>query len=436
MKESLFIFACFIFSGCAKDIDRTVGKLDICPVHQVKMERRRVEIQYGYVQPSLSYVKLWSPIWADYAKSEPSLFPFGQTGTHIATERNWRSPKFAIMYVCPVCGQEAVKWWQVHKPNQSTDPTPVSVTPVAEQPPRPFATMGVLEMNAALDRIMSQDYPAILQSWLNAGRVEHDLTKQLTISDHLGWRMRIKSPSKSFLNQLKEFICDKSNSALERDSLIAALATAQTKETTEILIEVASSANDDVMRGAIGHISTLGTNLGGADREELAPQLEQLWRRSQGRVMLMSVAMAMAQVGAPSSIKLLSAAALAPKSGDSVHGHAAVYALYSANILNDHAVPPLAALLSNEAPSSAASKLASGTLSRMITRSAARALLEWLERADAKAADLARDYSTQTQFPEIWQTALDSRVEFSSEENRSAIREGLAAFKAGRTSHF
>jgi hypothetical protein len=312
----------------------------------------------------------------------------------------------------------------------------VAASNTATDSKRPFIKMGVLEANAVVDEIMKQDYASIWQSWLDAGRVEHDSPKQDAIASQLGGLLRQRPPPPEFLKQMREFIDDSSNSNLERGMLLGALQFAETKQTEKVLIEIAASASDDVTRSAMGSISMLGTQFGGANDEELAPALEQLWRESRDQTMILSVVKAMAQVGAPSSMELLLTAALAPNGQDDLHKKAALYALESVDILNDNAVPPLVARLSSEAPESEASKVASTTLARMSTRSAAQALVTWLQTADASAATFAREYATHTQFPEIWEAALNSTVPFRNEQNREAIRAGIAQFHAGRSSQF
>jgi hypothetical protein len=291
--------------------------------------------------------------------------------------------------------------------------------------------MGALEANAIIDVIIKQDYPAILQSWIDAGHVEHDLMKQEAIASQLGGLMKYRPPSMEFLHTLRDFISNKTNSVSERDMLLGSITYAGTRQAEEILIEIATNASDNVTRSAMGSISTLGTSRGGGMQEDLAPALDQLWGHTGDQTMLLSVAQAMAQVGAPSSMELLMAAALLPNGQDDMHKNAARYALGSATILNPDAVPTLVARLSNGSPAIDPSKYASSILTRMSVRAADHALVAWLQTANASAATLARDYSTHTQFPEIWQAALEPSVSFRSEENREAIRAGIAEHKAG-----
>ena len=63
---------------------------------------------------------------------------------------------------------------------------------------------------------------------------------------------------------------------------------------------------------------------------------------------------------------------------------------------------------------------------RIGTREATSALITWLQLTDAEAASFAFETSRRSQFPEIWQAALDPDVNFHREANRAAIRNGLA----------
>jgi hypothetical protein len=66
----------------------------------------------------------------------------------------------------------------------------------------------------------------------------------------------------------------------------------------------------------------------------------------------------------------------------------------------------------------------------MYTEPATEALVAWLQTADASAATLAWEYTSQTAYPKIWQAALDPAVPFHSEQNREAIRKALAPYLA------
>lgn len=352
----------------------------------------------------------------------------------------WRQSRPPSLAPAPQAGPMTA---QATSAKPSTSPAAASAP--AGRPPKagatpgivsPFAKLKVLEANAILAQILKQDLPAILQSWLDAARVEDDLTKQGAIASKLGGVMRARGASPEFLQQLKTFIEDPTNPPLERNMLIAALEDAATPATTEVLIAIATTAKDEVTRGAIGHLSLLGTNYGGTNQEELAPLLNRLWLETHDRDILLSVVPTLAQVGAPSSMELLLAAALAPAGQDDVRKKAAFNALRSASIRNNNAVPPLVARLSTTAPEGEASKLASETLARISLQSSAQALVTWLQASNPNAVRFALEYSTHTQFPEIWQAALNPAVPFRSEQNREAIRAGLAQFHAGRTSKF
>ena len=168
--------------------------------------------------------------------------------------------------------------------------------------------------------------------------------------------------------------------------------------------------------------------------ESLAPTFEQAWREAGpgSDDLLHSVGSSMARVGAPSSIEMLLTAALAPAGQDDMRKQAARDALTGTTILNDHAVPTLAARLSNDAPTNEASQLAGNILFKMQGPVANQALVAWMENADVSAAPLALELATNGQSPEIWQAALNPAVPFRSEQNRLAIRQGLVAYHAGR----
>jgi hypothetical protein len=326
----------------------------------------------------------------------------------------------------------------------ATLPSPVAPPPSAPGPsaiavPQPkFDDLDVLERNAILAEIEKRDLPAIFQAMLDAGRVEQDGRKQNSIQMVLAYALRGKPPSPEFLAHLRSFLEDRSNSSFERTVLVpGVLQVASTKESVSLLVDVATTSADKEMRLlATGSLAGVNAAWGdGTYHEEIAPVLERAWHESSDQGLLLSVALAMMKAGATSSIELLLSAALDHGGHDALHRRLATDVLNSKTILNPHAIPPLASRLEGSSPNSAASRLASRTLAQMNgVQPATRALIAWLQTADATAAPLARDYVVHTQVPATWQTALDPAVPFRSEENREAIRAGLAAYHSGRTS--
>jgi hypothetical protein len=324
-------------------------------------------------------------------------------------------------------------------------PSPVAPAPVQSGPgpgtvavaQRKFGDMDVSERNAILAQIEKMELPAIFQAMLDAGRVEQDFRKQNSIQMILAYALRGKSPSPEFLAQLRAFLEDHSNSAFERTVLVlGVLQEASTKESVNLLIEEAiHSPDNDMRRLATGSIA--GVNAGWGDgiyHEEISPALERAWRESSDQGLLLSVALAMVKAGAASSVELLLDAALAPEGNDTVRQRLALDVLNSKTVLNPHAIPPLVSRLANQPPTSPSSRLASHVLAQMNgVQPATRALIDWLQSADASASPLARDLVVHTRDPAMWQTALDPAVLFRSEENREAIRAGLAAYHAGRS---
>jgi hypothetical protein len=317
---------------------------------------------------------------------------------------------------------------------QTSVPGPSAVA--ATQPK--FDDMDVLDRNAILAEIEKRDLPAIFQAMLDAGRVEQDDRKQNSIQMVLAYALRGKPPSPEFLAHLRSFLEDRSNSSYERTVLVpGVLQVASTKETVNLLVDVATTSADKEMRRlATGSLAGVNAAWGdGIYHEEIAPALERAWRESSDQGLLFSVALAMMKAGAASSIELLLSTALDHGGHDALHRRLATDILNSKTILNPNAIPPLASRLEGQPPTSAASRLASRTLAQMNgVQPATRALIAWLQAADASAAPLARDYVLHTQDPDTWQTALDRAVPFRREENREAIRAGLAAYHSGRTS--
>jgi HEAT repeat protein len=312
-------------------------------------------------------------------------------------------------------------------------PESVSAPAASSGPALKFSEMGVSQRDAFMQEIKKKDLVSIFEIWLDAGRVERDLMKQRAITTFLGNELRNRPPGTAFYEQLRQFIMSDSNSLFERGLLLLALGETETKESQDLLIQVATtSLNLGIQRGAINAIQSLDS-LWSQSHEELSPPLERVWAESEDQYLLNAAAIAMARVGAPSGIKLLSAAALDASAQSEIRKKAALRAL--PEVLNPDAVPVLNNLLVNQPPTSETSRLASGILAEMNTAAAAKALVNWLQDVDATAAPLASNYVINLRSPamlQAFQAALDPSVPFHSEQNREAIRAGLAQYKAGR----
>jgi hypothetical protein len=296
-----------------------------------------------------------------------------------------------------------------------------------------FSNMDVLECKAICDKIRMQDHASILQAWIDADRVEHDQAKHGMLATTLMFAMHDRAPSPEFLAQMRAFIDDPANSELDRGVLISALGGAQRMETTNALLDMADHLPSKELKNDMVASLGMAGSLYNLD-ESLAPTYERAWRETgpNNRDILSNVAASMARVGAPSSMEMLLAAALAPAGQDDMRRQVARNALTGTTILNRHAVPSLAARLSNDSPTNEASQLAGSVLFKMQGPVANRALVAWMQNANASAAPLALEFVTSGQSPDIWQAALDPAVPFRSEKNREAIRKGLTAYHAGR----
>ena len=314
-------------------------------------------------------------------------------------------------------------------PQQSQSVTK-SGAPVTSQ--KKFAAMDVLEARAITSEIAKRDLPAIFQAMIDADRVEQDSRKQFSLKNVFSNALNEKKPSPEFLEQLYGFINDRANSEFERQLLIGALQEAATPETFDLLIRVASSSPDKMMResaGAFGPVGSIAQN-----GPALSPILERTWRETGNPTLIISTASAMARIGKPSGIELLLSAALATDERDKKRQIAAESALWE--VFVGDAVPPLAARLANQPPTSEVVKLVAPILARTNGPAGQKALVSWLQSRSENAAPLVHDLIRQQirtdPFDSAWAKALEPGVAFKNEENRKAIREALDAYRAGR----
>ena len=319
-----------------------------------------------------------------------------------------------------------------------------SLSPAAEQPlsstssnvlanaKKKVAEMGVLEEMAMLDEIAKQDLPAIFMAMLDAERVEKDDLKQQHLQTVLSDAMRIKKPTPEFLEQLYGFVINTANSQFERDLLIGALEGAATKESVTLLLRLAKTAPDVKVRESAASLAGLGhPNQNVAD---LFPILERTWRETSDPILIGSTSTAMAKFGTASGVELLLSAALATDSRDEERQQAAKNALQI--VSNGEAVPPLAARLKGQAPTSEVVELLAPILAGTNGPDGQQALVSWLqgrsENATPLVEQLFRQHIRTDPFESAWGKALDPAVPFVNEENRKAIREALDRHRVDR----
>lgn len=304
---------------------------------------------------------------------------------------------------------------------------------------RRFSEMSLDERNRILDGIKQQDPLTQLRTWIESGRSEHDLRKQNIVGVLLARALQETSDFREVYEQAGRFVFDDTNAIPERAELLHVLGLAATKESLALLLQSAGKLPQERLRQtALAEISSAGAQRWDSRfHEELSPELEQVWRESNDKDFLSAVAVALAEVGAPEGIRQLLAPILNGAPESDVRVQAARRALSLAR--NPDAVPVFAALLLDHPTADGAATLVSGALSEMVDASAARALLGWLQNADESAAPLAHRYVAQTRMPamlEAWEGALRPGVVFRSEQNREAIRSGLAEYRASGKSGF
>lgn len=313
-------------------------------------------------------------------------------------------------------------------------PKPVAPSNFSGSPQKKFDDMDVLGRIAIKDEIAKQDLPAIFKAMLDADRVEHDDLKQMHLQTTFSNALSMKKPTPEFLEELYGFITNGANSEFERQLLIGALEGSGTKEAVDLLIRVASTATDKKIKTSAAALAGVGA--GGRGGPELSPMLERTWRETSNPTLIRSTASAMAEIGTPSGIDLLLSAALGTDERDKERQIAAQAALLK--VYQRDAVPPLAARLANQPPTSEVVKLVAPILARTNGPAGQEALVSWLQSRSENAAPLVHDLIRQQirtdPLESAWAKALDPAVSFSNEENRKAIREALDAYRAGRTS--
>lgn len=311
-------------------------------------------------------------------------------------------------------------------------PLPVTVWKAPANPLKKVKDMTIREEEAMMAEIKKQDLPAIFQTMLDAERVEHDDLKQMHLQTVFSNALMDKKPTPEFLEQMYGFISNRANSEFERQLLIGALEAAASKESVDLLLRIANTAPDDQMRKSASTLAGIGGL--GQDGPELLPMLERTWRETSNLTLIRSTASAMAKMGAPSGIELLVSAALATDDRDKVRQQTAFYALQG--VYKGEAVPPLAARLADQPPTSEAVKLVAPVLARTNGPDGQTALVSWLQTRPENAAPLVHDLIRQQirsdPFDSAWAKALEPGVAFKNEENRKAIREALDAYRAGR----
>jgi HEAT repeat protein len=295
--------------------------------------------------------------------------------------------------------------------------------------------MGTAERNQIISEIAKQEPTSVFHAWIDAGRVDRDPMKQMVIGFTLSEKLRTSPGDSGVYNEIQGFIADSSNSFNERGKILIVLGEAKTKASLDLLIQAATTLPDKGLKmTAASEVNSSGSLWGdGKFHEELSPALERIWQKSDDRYLLNSAAFAIAKIGAPSGVQLLLSAALSEAPSDAPRKRIAQFALQE--VLNSHAVPILTELLVDNPPTSERSELAASILDEMGAPDAARSLINWLKTTDESAAPLAKSYVVRTRsrtMVKAFRAALDPSVAFYREQNREAIREGLAEYDASR----
>lgn len=102
-RPLLLLAAVCLLVGCGTKVpDYTVGRSEICAVHQVKMTRTTVPIMYG--------LPLWNEKTTARSKASANLFPHAGDPPEGGCFVDPHNPKQAMVFVCPDCQRQAGAW--------------------------------------------------------------------------------------------------------------------------------------------------------------------------------------------------------------------------------------------------------------------------------------------------------------------------------------
>ena len=101
--------------------DSTSGKSSICEVHNSTMEKKKVNVIYGYGAPS-SWIKENAPHQMDrdaFIREEERSFPNARDKVIGDCLVSNKAPASAYIYTCVECGAALQKWHQSKTANQA-----------------------------------------------------------------------------------------------------------------------------------------------------------------------------------------------------------------------------------------------------------------------------------------------------------------------------
>lgn len=107
-RPLLLLAAVSLLASCGTKVpDYTVGRSEICAVHQVKMTRTSVPIMYG--------LPLWNEKTTARSKASAKLFPHAGDSLEGGCLVDSRNPKQAMVFVCPDCQGKSQRWDLEHQ---------------------------------------------------------------------------------------------------------------------------------------------------------------------------------------------------------------------------------------------------------------------------------------------------------------------------------
>jgi hypothetical protein len=280
------------------------------------------------------------------------------------------------------------------------------------------------EQAAVMNEIEKRGLDGMFDALIEAARPFEDYMKRSAVVSWLGENLRTTKPDAKFYKRLRDYVNDDRQPEKAIRMTISALSSAETKEAVEILSDLAANhKNPKVRRRAFDSIEAMNRRPGD---ETFSPELNRLWSATKVPEDLLDIGSAMAERGAPSSIELLLATALAPFGGENGNQFTAMRALERVHTPN--ALPPIVALVEKSKPGSMESDLGYRLLAQIYGNVGEATFLKSLTKAGMSVKDTAENWlggALELRRVKKLQAFLDSGVKFQSPELRAALAKAV-----------
>jgi hypothetical protein len=310
---------------------------------------------------------------------------------------------------------------------------------------RTLTEASVEKRTSLSEQLKGMSVGTLLDLWfLEASKKEDELKLELIASTLSGRLRESNNDEARVLSKISDFIKERNQDDFLRWNLIEALGKAATPGALKVLLELVQSAevSNELKPYLMSQIGNVGDILwGGTFHQELAPPLEQGWKQAEGDESARNViAIALAKVGAPSSIEILIKEVAAGGRTISEFGQTSSMSAWEAYgalqfVRNLDSVPTLEAGLAANASGDMIMVASGQALASMGRPEATKALLDWIksDRSDVEV------YIDEWLSKMRDQTSVDLAVSvaksdrFANNTNRIALKKVLTHRKAYRS---